>query len=162
MNTAQGIMATVAQWGMPAAVPFIALTAAMGAIQAGAILSQPLPGFFTGTESAPEVLAWVAEKGRELIENDGKFTLASTPQLMDMQGGEKVYNNRDTERMLNAAIYKDIAINGNEGIENRLDGIANDLKNLKQVNVNFDADGFNMFAQKGNSITHYVNRKSRK
>lgn len=43
LNTAQGIQKTIAQTGFPAAIPFVALAAATGALQLAAVLSRPLP-----------------------------------------------------------------------------------------------------------------------
>jgi len=73
-----------------------------------------------------------------------------------------VYNNADTERMLNAAIYKDIAVNGNEGVESRLDSLLHEIKNQpKEVTV-FDDNGIQRYLQNGNSKTIYLNKKARK
>lgn len=48
INTAVGITETIKRWGMPFAVPFVALAVAQGAIQAGLVASQPLPKFAKG------------------------------------------------------------------------------------------------------------------
>jgi hypothetical protein len=146
--------------------PFLmGLIATTGILQAGIVASQPLPeipGFFRGTESAPAGLAMVGERGRELISSGGSMFMADKPQLMDMKGGETVYNNADTERMLNAAIYKDVAVNGNEGVENRLDTLINKIANQPKEMFSIDADGFKHYLISGNSKTKYLNRKGRK
>ena len=59
--------------------------------------------FATGTENAPEGLAEVAEYGPELIVSRsgvGAY-LATDRQLFNMEGGEKVFNARQTSEILN-------------------------------------------------------------
>lgn len=67
INTAQGVTKSIAQFGMPAAIPFIALTVLQGALQAAAILSKPLPKYKKGRKGGPAELAIVDEAGPELI-----------------------------------------------------------------------------------------------
>jgi hypothetical protein len=67
INTAQGVAKSIAQWGMPFAIPFIALTLVSGALQAAVIASRPLPQFRYGTDNSPEGFAIVDEDGPELI-----------------------------------------------------------------------------------------------
>ena len=162
MSTAEGIMATVARLGMPLAIPFIAATGALGALQTAAILSRPIPGFFKGTENAPAGLAWVAERGPELLKmNDGSTFLAKEKQLVNFEGGEKVKHAQDTQHLLNSAIYNDIALNGSSaGVENRLDKIFGKLEKLEPVHINFD--GLNVNVRHGNSITTYLNKTGRR
>lgn len=59
-------------------------------------------GFAKGTNYAPSGTAFVAEEGQELIEKNGKFILTgnSGPQLFNFSGGEKVYTNAETEKIL--------------------------------------------------------------
>ena len=118
---------------------------------------------YCNTESAPSGLGWVAEKGREIIEDkSGNMFMADSQQLYDFKGGEKVYKNTDTERMINQAIYADIAQNGNEGIESRLDSLVNKMDNLKQLHVDITEHGLRQFTKKGNSTTTYLNNMCRK
>jgi TP901 family phage tail tape measure protein len=103
-------------------------------LAAGVIASEPLPevpGFFKGTENAPAGLAWIAERGAELIESkDGSAYLAENKQLVNLQGGEKISTAQETQRLLNSAIYNDITMNGNGGIEKRLDKMVLNLDKL--------------------------------
>lgn len=165
ISTAAGIMRTIENVGMPAAIPFIAFQSGLGLLQAALIKSQPLPeipGFFKGTEDAPAGLKWVAEKGSELIKMpDGSNYLAKDKMLINTKGGEKILKHEDTMRELNSAIYNDIAMGGN-GVSDKLDVIAGKMDNLKQINVNFDADGMGIYVRKGNNYTKYLNRKGRK
>lgn len=57
--------------------------------------------YATGTESALSGMAEVAEYGPELIvSNNGIATLAAENQFMNLQGGETVYNARQTKEIL--------------------------------------------------------------
>ncbi len=67
INTAQAIAKTIAQFGMPFAIPFIALAAIQGGLQAAAILSRPLPKYKKGRKGGPAEYAVVDEEGPELI-----------------------------------------------------------------------------------------------
>lgn len=59
--------------------------------------------YATGTENAMPGIASVAEYGSELIVGaGGRMTLASDRQYMNFEGGETVYNARQTQEILNA------------------------------------------------------------
>ncbi len=59
--------------------------------------------YATGTESAMPGIASVAEYGSELIVGaGGRMTLASDRQYMSFEGGETVYNARQTQEILSA------------------------------------------------------------
>ena len=45
----------------------------------------------------------------------------------------------------------DIAINGNKGIEDRLDLLTKKMGNLKQLNMSADINGLRIWAQNGNT-----------
>lgn len=164
INTAQGIAKTVSQFGMPAAIPFIALVSALGGLQTAAILSQPLPeipGFFKGTENAPQGLAWIAERGRELLEMpSGQSMLVEKPSLVNLEKGTKVHTNRETEQLLNKAIYNEIAIN--KGGEIDTDKIVRAIKNKQESHFAWNERGFSNYVRNGNSITRYMNKKGRR
>ncbi|MED5545800.1 MAG: phage tail tape measure protein [Pseudomonadota bacterium] len=51
----------------------------------GTILGGGFPGFATGTPHAPRGMAWVGERG---------------PELVNFRGGERVYNNADSKAMM--------------------------------------------------------------
>lgn len=59
--------------------------------------------FATGTENAPEGLAEVAEYGPELIvsRSGAGAYLATERQLFNLEGGERIYNARQTSEILN-------------------------------------------------------------
>lgn len=59
--------------------------------------------YATGTENAMPGIASVAEYGPELIQSrSGELTFATTRQLVNMEGGEIVYNARQTKEILSS------------------------------------------------------------
>ena len=77
INTAMGIMKTIGSVGMPLAIPFVALTAAAGALQLAAVLAKPVPK---------------AAKGR-LITGPSH---AAGGVLVEAEGGEMIINRRSS------------------------------------------------------------------
>ncbi|WBC28470.1 hypothetical protein RPMD05_83 [Rhodobacteraceae phage LS06-2018-MD05] len=163
INTAQGIAKTIAQTGLPAALPFIALTTATGLAQAALVQAQSIPGFFTGTEDAPSGLKWVAEKGSELVNMPtGESMLFEKPTIINTPGGEEILNHQDTIKAMNGALMNDIAINGNKGIEDRLDNITRAFKNQPKEVTIFDDEGIKRHLMSNNGKVTYLNSKGRK
>ncbi len=64
--TAQSIMNS-AKMGFPAAIPFIAMAAALGAVQLAAVASKPLPKYWKGRKGGKGEMAMVGEQGPEMI-----------------------------------------------------------------------------------------------
>lgn len=104
--------------------------------------------YATGTESALSGLAEVAEYGPELIvSNNGIATLAAENQFMNLQGGETVYNARQTKAILNSmqenkgnndysgfilvAEKIDILTKTTDSLKNNMDNIANKVEELE-------------------------------
>lgn len=100
INTAAGIMQTIKQLGMPAAIPFVIATGILGALQLATVLAKPLPQFFKGTDNAPEGFAWVAEKGPELRESKGKTIYYDKPQIAYLNQGDKIHTAEQTQKIL--------------------------------------------------------------
>lgn len=84
-STAQSIMAS-AQLGFPAAIPFIAMAAAAGALQTAAVLATPIPEYAHGTEDHPGGLAIVGDGGKSemVLANGRMFKTPSTDTLVDL------------------------------------------------------------------------------
>lgn len=93
INTAMAIMQTAAQLGYPAAIPFIALAGAMGAIQLATIIATPIPKYAEGTERHQGGFAVVGDGGqREVVVSNGRMWLTpDTPTLVDLPVGAAVY-----------------------------------------------------------------------
>lgn len=73
--------------------------------------------YATGTTSAKKGLSIVGEKAPEVIQdNDGNVSLVSKPTLINMEGGEKVYNGDETEKLLQ------LNLSSNEVILRKKDG----------------------------------------
>lgn len=132
--TARGIMETIAKLGMPAALPFVAMTAAMGAVQLATILATPIPKYAKGTDDGGHKggMAIVGDGGkRELVSFDGKMWLTpNTPTLVDMPKGAIVYPDASVlsaELALNPLSYST-----NRGSVNSPVIVNNDYTNLER------------------------------
>lgn len=83
-------------------IPLAVLTAVLGGIQTAAIVAQPIPQFYKGTDYSPEGPALVGERGAELkITPSGQVSLTpGVPTLDYLQAGTKIINHDETMRML--------------------------------------------------------------
>lgn len=146
INTASGIMKAIQQTGLPAAIPFVIMTAALGALQAGVVLSQKVPEFAKGTAYAPGGPAMVGEKGRELIKTPGgKIYLANNPALVNLERGSKVLTNRQTE-----AILKD---------GNIVSELRQTRKAIQQIPQPVFLNGSKISERRNNYWKNYINQK---
>lgn len=106
INTAQAILQAIAQFGpppSPAGIAGIAAAGIIGAVQAAAVISQPLPAFEKGGIMERTGLAQVSEKGPELIVGPkGNISLTGDkgPELREVEGGSQILTNTITERIL--------------------------------------------------------------
>lgn len=93
INTALSIMQTQAQLGYPAAIPFIALAAAMGALQLATVMATPIPQYKKGTDYHKGGLAIVGDGGvSELVTYAGKsWVTPDVPTLVDLPVGATVF-----------------------------------------------------------------------
>lgn len=78
--------------GVAIAAPIIAMTKVNAALQIATVLAQSIPKFAKGTDSSPEGLAWVGEKGTELkVSPDGKASLTPGRATLDyLEKGTKI------------------------------------------------------------------------
>jgi len=96
IDTARAVMAFLAQgnWGMAIAAGIL------GGIQLAAVSSKEIPNFWTGTDDAPEGVAWTQERGQEIItDKKGKVKDMGDnkgPRLTYLNKGDKVIKNRET------------------------------------------------------------------
>lgn len=100
MNTAAGIMKTIAEVGLLAAIPFIATTSALGAIQLATIIAQPIPKYAKGTDNHPGGLAIVGDGGKHeaVVTDRGAYITPNVPTLIDLPRRAKVIPDVDIER----------------------------------------------------------------
>lgn len=157
MTTAQSVMKTYANLGAPWAIPLAIAVGAIGAVQAGLVIGQPMPAFDKGTENAPNTPFLVGEKGAEFVERNGKTRLVTEPTVMAGMGGAKITSRVETQRILQSnqkdrvwsSFNKGESLHNREQIEeqretNRL------LKSQKQVKV-FVSGNVSGYAENGNA-----------
>lgn len=92
------------------ALPNVALAAivgGVGALQLGLAMSQPLPAYFTGkgidglTNDNYAGPATISEFGRELWQQDGKWSLVDKPSIVNVKRDDIILPNWLTEKVLN-------------------------------------------------------------
>lgn len=88
--------------------------------------------YATGTENAMPGIASVAEYGSELIVGAGGMMLAQGRQLVNMDGGETVYNARQTNEILRNMSDRS-SINSTSKIESLLYEVSIKLDRLKEI-----------------------------
>lgn len=99
-NTAIGITSALAQF--PPNVPLSILIGALGAVQLGTVLAQPIPQYAKGTKNAKGGLSIIGEEGAEKVDlpNGKSFISANTAQLINLPAGTKVTPHGETMRMI--------------------------------------------------------------
>jgi hypothetical protein len=102
INTAAGIVKTLANLGLPAAIPGMIAAGIAGAVQTGIIASQKIPEFAKGTTNAPDNFI-AGEKGRELLSlRTGEVILANEPTHFkgNKYKGATIKRNSETEKII--------------------------------------------------------------
>lgn len=178
-NTAQAVVATLAQTPPPAGLPLAAIVAGIGAAQLALIASTPLPEFFRGTQNAPEGWALVDEKQPE-VHTDRHGNVKSMGENKAnhryLSAGDKIYKSH--EEWINKE-FKDV-IHGNDIITyneamsqaptvvvkdngftaSQMDSIiAKHFSNIKTQNTIIDKNGVQTYISKGNSRTIELNNR---
>lgn len=139
------------------------LVGALGAAQVALIASKPIPKFRGGTKYSPEGLALVGEGGSELVETGGKMYLTPPkPTIVWLKGGSTVLTAEQTKGALRDMPRVNSTDMGRRSSEAGqfidADKLAKSIgKHLKQVNVNIDKQGFNLYQQQGLNFTQYLN-----
>lgn len=159
INTAVAITKSIAQLGLPLAAPFVALSAAIGAAQAGAVIAQQPPQFDEGTESTPK--EYIAGEKRPEFRKDkksGKWSLLTKPTLFKNNPRDTIVSGKETDSILSdmqdmtgANILNDrqLLLNllnndmRNEKpdndlafrIERKLDSVERTIKNKKEIDL---------------------------
>ena len=133
VNTAQAAISSLASAPLaigalpnPAGIASLAAVVAQGVIQAAIVASRPIPEFYKGTDYSPEGLAFLGERGPELIEYpDGTTRIAAQKTLEYLPEGTKVKTADQTRALMN------------NGLEQEIKGLRSDLKR-KKMSVNID------------------------
>lgn len=152
-------------------------------IQAGIVLSKPIPAFAKGTESAPAGVALVGEAGAELLRFGGKEKLVTGPTLVDLPGGTQVVNATNTMRIFEErGLSADLA-NGYSKSESimadaqrtispgeiarivsrevvaKFDNLTDAVKNKPTQSVSMDKNGFNYWLDERGKRTQQMNSR---
>jgi len=158
IKTAQAVLAGLA-FGPPLGYVFAALNAVLGAVQIGVIAAQPIPQFWKGTDSAPDGLISVAEKGQEMIKTrSGKTLLATKPTLLSGMEGARIYSNQDTETLLK---YRNAGYDSRElrdTLERNNEKLIKTIRDKREIHIT-PPRGSRITAREGNFFTNYWTRK---
>lgn len=102
MNTAIAISKTLADTAL-FGIPLIPIIAALGAIELGIVLAQPLPQFASGREDGPATYAEINERGPEALVKGNRVRFANRGKrgVTYLEKGEKVFTADKTAEMIN-------------------------------------------------------------
>jgi len=167
IDTAQAVMATLGTTGFFGS-PLALAVAAMGAVEAGIVLSQKPPAYAEGTDN---------HNGGLMLVNDGsgsnfqeKVILPSgkviMPQgrnvLMDAPKGTKVLNHeQQLFEMLQSNNISMLSPQNQGMTSEEMDEIlGKHFGNIKTQNTIFDKNGFQTYVRNGNSITRSNSNRS--
>lgn len=155
ITTAEAVVKALSSTVPPFNFILASLVGALGAVQIGLIASQPLPAFAAGTDRAPEGLARVAERGRELLVNpDGTMQLTGNKEeIRYLAAGTKVIPNRKTEEILQSGARVRTAGDSVNG------AILRKLNTLRSISI--VPDKAKIVDRKGRYFTTYINAKIR-
>lgn len=150
------------------------LQGAVGAARVAQILGTPIPEYWTGTEDSKGGLAWLGERGKELLitpdnkvyETPGSATLAVIPEH------SKVINNPDYMNMLKNdsvnSTLKTKPLSQSDFIQWQLkqaelntDAIVSAIKNKPEAIFNVDPYGAQLWKKHAGSWFTYLDKKVR-
>ena len=111
IDTAVGIGKAIAASPTTGGLPFSAIVAAIGAVQAGIVASQPLPQFYKGTENAPRGYAMTDERGAEMhldrFGNIKDFGSDSGARMKFLEKGDVIKTASQTKNILSQPFNND-------------------------------------------------------
>lgn len=175
-DTAQAILATLAQTPPPAGIPLAALIGSIGAIQLGVVASQPIPAFATGGTMGHDGMMLVNDaKGsnyRETIETpDGKFIQPKGRNvLMNAKKGTKIYTPEQWDMQLNSMLgdvgiapisgMKQNFVNINNGLtKSDMYEIMSKFANKDSYNFSIDEKGIQKTIIRGGQKVNIANKR---
>ena len=177
INIAVGVAKTIANLGLPAAIPFIIATGLAGISQAAVVFAQKPPELDEGKEHTPKDYI-AGEKRPELRKSKGKWSLVNKPTLFTDSPGDKIVSGKETDSILGN--MADLAghnlltdkggilslLNNELRIEKRHDSnlayvleknnadLIRTIKNKKEVNIK--VRNANVTERSGNRIIHRI------
>lgn len=170
IDTATSIIRTGAQLGYPAAIPFVALAAAAGAVQAAVVLSRPLPKYKDGvldidgpgTSTSDSILARLS-KGESVM--TARETQDYRPVLEAIRGGfdpdmlNNMVINYDHLGKLASIAYRPQQID-QKALEMVMSkAVQKAVSKLPISSVQMDEKGFKKFILTGDSVTEVLNNQ---
>lgn len=163
IDTAQAIVATLTKTPLPAGLPLVIATSAIGALQLGIVASQQPPQFWKGTDNAPEGFAYTQERGAEVI-TDSKGNIKDLgdnkgARLTYLTKGDKVFTAEKTASMFDNNLNSILSDNGimmpkveismdTQSITNEIKSLANTIANKESFSIVRDARGERVFRRK--------------
>jgi hypothetical protein len=160
---------------LPAGLPLVIATGALGALQAGIVASQQMPAYWKGTDNAKEGWAWTQEKGREVIldKNGNVKSLGSdkgaTPTYLNK--GDKVLTaektmdflmfNDDLNNILtgNGINMPKVEVNNQGMTDSQVNAIVSAIKTKETANISIDKRGIRDYVTNGRQITERLNNR---
>lgn len=100
INTALAVSKSLADFGLPIAIPFMLADVVVGGLQAAAVLAKPIPQYFKGRQDGPAEFANLAERGPELVGRPGSYRLLTTPTVGYLNQGDRVIPAAETQQLL--------------------------------------------------------------
>lgn len=138
------------------------ITAAIGAAQAAAVLSKPIPAFNKGTRSVPGV-----DTGKDSVLSllrPGEAVVPVDQNKASRKLIDGIISGSIDDRILNmnyAGIEKTIdgitIKNDMSGLEVKIDQLNHTMKNLKTAQISFDKSGFHTYLVSANAKTEFMN-----
>lgn len=160
IDTAQAVVATLAQTPPPLGIPLAVAMGVWGAAQLAIVSNQKMPAFWKGTDNAPEGFAMVDELRPEVhTDKHGNIkSLGSSKgaNVRYLEKGDKIYKshtdfiNKELSKngidplgsFLNISMPKEIKGNDFSEVKQEISKLAEVIKNKESVSINIDEAGF--------------------
>lgn len=134
-----------------------AIYAALAAVEAAAIISQPVPKFFRGKKGNYEGPGIVADMGSEIVEKNGRMFLYTKPTQTYLGAKDKVYTASETRKILhNTNISTTIKPAPQKEFD--YDRFAKAIPK-DAVNINIDKDFITESVARGMTKNKYMDRR---
>lgn len=133
IQTALAIIKSVAASPLTGGQPFATIAAIIGGIQAAAIIAQPIPAYFKGTDNHPGGLALVGEERPEVIQEPNRRPyIVDRPTILDLPKRTVVTPSvEEYEKMFRATTLASVEAN-----EKRYSG--HEARKIFEANYNMD------------------------